>query len=51
MEPDARAHYGLRPVGAIPTLRQRFYAISVEQRLRHPGAVAICQNARDEYFV
>ncbi|MDP2319820.1 MAG: LysR family transcriptional regulator [Acidobacteriota bacterium] len=51
MEADVRAHYGLRPVGPIPSLRQRFYAISVEQRLRHPGAVAICQNARDEYFV
>jgi LysR family transcriptional activator of nhaA len=51
MEVDARAHYGLRSVGTIPTLRQRFYAISVEQRLRHPGVVAISQNARDEYFV
>jgi LysR family transcriptional activator of nhaA len=51
MEADARAHYGLRPVGVIPTLRQRFYAISVEQRLRHPGAIAICQSAREEYFV
>lgn len=51
MEADARAHYGLRQVGTIPTLRQRFYAISVERRLRHPGAIAICQNARDEYFV
>jgi len=51
MASDARAQYGLRPVGTIPTLRQRFYAISVERRLRHPGAVAICQNARDEYFV
>ncbi|MGE0041168.1 MAG: LysR family transcriptional regulator [Vicinamibacterales bacterium] len=51
MEADARTRYGLRPVGTIPTLRQRFYAISVEQRLSHPGAVAICQNAGKEYFV
>lgn len=28
-----------------------FHAISVAQRLRHPGAIAMCQNARDEYFV
>lgn len=51
MAGDARTHYGLRPVGNIPALRQRFYAISVEKRLKHPGAVAICQNAREEYFV
>jgi LysR family transcriptional activator of nhaA len=51
MAPDARAHYGLRSVGDVPSLRQRFYAISVERRLRHPGAVAICQGAREEYFV
>ncbi|MGE3705656.1 MAG: LysR family transcriptional regulator, partial [Vicinamibacterales bacterium] len=50
MEADARRHYGLRTVGTIPTLKNRFYAISVERRLRHPGAVAICANAKREYF-
>jgi LysR family transcriptional activator of nhaA len=50
MEPDARRHYGLRVVGTIPTLHQRFYAISVERKLRHPGVAAICQAAREEYF-
>lgn len=50
MEADARRRYGLRIVGTIPSLMNRFYAISVERRLRHPGAVAICENARSEYF-
>lgn len=50
MEGDARQRYGLRAVGTIPSLKNRFYAISVEQRLRHPGAVAICEGARSEYF-
>lgn len=50
MEIDARRRYGLRTVGTIPTVRNRFYAISVDQRLRHPGAVAICENAKSEYF-
>lgn len=50
MEPDARRHYGLVAVGAIPGLHQRFYAISVERKLRHPGVLAICQSAREEYF-
>jgi LysR family transcriptional activator of nhaA len=50
MEDDARRRYGLRAVGTIPSLKNRFYAISVEQRLRHPAAVAICESARSEYF-
>ena len=50
MEVDARTQYGLRPVGRIATLQQRFYAISVERKLRHPGVVAICRVARDAYF-
>lgn len=50
MEAEARRRYGLRTVGTIPSMKNRFYAISVEQRLRHPGAVAICENAKSEYF-
>jgi len=50
MEGDARRRYGLRTVGTIPLLKNRFYAISVERRLHHPGAVAICESARKEYF-
>lgn len=50
MVADARRRYGLRTVGTIPSLKNRFYAISVERRLRHPGAVAICENAKSEYF-
>jgi len=40
----------LRTVGTIPSLKNRFYAISVEQRLRHPGVVAICESAKGAYF-
>lgn len=50
MAPDAHRRYALRTVGTIPSLKNRVYAISVEQRLRHPAAVAICQNAKSEYF-
>ncbi len=50
MEDEARKRYGLRTVGRIPSLKNRFYAISVEQRLRHPGAVAICQGAKRDYL-
>jgi LysR family transcriptional activator of nhaA len=50
MAGDASRRYALRTIGTIPSLKNRVYAISVEQRLRHPAAVAICQNAKNEYF-
>jgi LysR family transcriptional activator of nhaA len=46
IEGEARKRYDLRIVGAIPSLRQRFYAVTVQRRIRHPGVVAICAAAR-----
>jgi LysR family transcriptional activator of nhaA len=37
-------------VGRIPGIRERFYAISVERRLKHPAVVAITEAARTELF-
>jgi LysR family transcriptional activator of nhaA len=31
-------------------VHSRFYAISVERRLKHPAVVAICETARRELF-
>lgn len=42
--------YEVDVVGRAPELRERFYAISVERRIRHPAVVAICQAARAEMF-
>lgn len=33
-------------VGRLPEVHQRFYAVTVERRLVHPAAVAICHEAR-----
>ncbi len=38
----------VRPVGTIADLRERFYAISVQRRLKHPAVVAICSQARGD---
>ncbi len=43
----ARA-FDVRVVGSIDGLRERFYAISVERRLKHPAVVAICAQARSD---
>jgi LysR family transcriptional activator of nhaA len=31
-------------------VRERFYAISPERRLKHPSVVAICEAARTDLF-
>ena len=46
IEAEVRAQYGLRLVGRLDAVRQRFYAITVERKLRNPAAVAISQRAR-----
>jgi LysR family transcriptional activator of nhaA len=43
---DALKARGLSKVGVIPQLRERYYAISVERRLKHPAVLAIASAAR-----
>lgn len=40
----------LRIIGRAAAVRNRFYAISVERKLKHPAVVAICETARQELF-
>jgi LysR family transcriptional regulator, transcriptional activator of nhaA len=39
--------YGVRLVGRVDAVRERYYAISVERRLKHPGVLAITSAARE----
>lgn len=50
IETEVRAHYGVRVVGRIEWVKESFYAISVERRLKHPAVVALCEGARDNLF-
>lgn len=50
IEKEVIRQYGVRIVGRIREVRERFYAISVERRLKHPAVVAISKAARDEVF-
>jgi len=50
LEGELRRRFQLEVVGRAGGLRQRFYAISVERKLRHPAVVAICESARSELF-
>ncbi|HEB53578.1 MAG TPA: LysR family transcriptional regulator [bacterium] len=50
----AREHicrnYGVRALGELDRVRERYYAISPERRIRHPGVVKIVEGARSSMF-
>jgi LysR family transcriptional activator of nhaA len=50
IEEEVERRYRVRPVGRIPTLRQRFYAITGDRRIKHPATLAITQSARKDLF-
>jgi LysR family transcriptional activator of nhaA len=50
MEQELRQRYGLHLVGRAGGIRQRFFAISVERKIRHPAVTAICEAARNSVF-
>ena len=50
VEADVKRMYGVRVVGREESIRERFYAISVEKRIKHPAVVAITQEARKKLF-
>jgi LysR family transcriptional regulator, transcriptional activator of nhaA len=43
-------HFGVESIGEVPGAQERFYAISVERRLKHPATVAITASARTDLF-
>ena len=50
VEDDVRRMYGVAVVGRDESIRERFFAISVEKRLIHPVVVSISQAARRTLF-
>ena len=58
MEPGAkisldqlRDHYKVLAIGQIDSVTERFYAISVERKVKHPAVVTICETARTHLFI
>lgn len=51
LAPQISHHYGCQHVGDATPLSERFYAISVERRIKHPAVLAICQAARERIFL
>ncbi len=50
VEQEVRRRYKVQLVGRTREIRQRFYAISVERKIRHPAVAAICEVARKHIF-
>jgi LysR family transcriptional activator of nhaA len=50
VEGQVLEQYGVVVLGHVSEVRERFYAISSERRLKHPAAVLISQRARVELF-
>lgn len=40
----------VRLIGRAEEVRQQFYALSVERKIKHPAVVAICRSARQDIF-
>ena len=43
--------YGVRAIGELEQVRERFYAISPERKIKHPAVARIIENAKTELFL
>src|SRR3569623_588024 len=50
MAKELGKRYGLALVGRAKGIRQRFFALSVERKIKHPAVAAICEVARKKIF-
>lgn len=50
VEKDVCSKYNVKVVARTDEIRERYYAISAERRIRHPAVAAITTSARDDLF-
>jgi LysR family transcriptional activator of nhaA len=50
IEEEVVRQYRVHAVGRVKAVRERYYAISAERRLKHPGVLAINATAKTEVF-
>ena len=50
LERELCERYGVEIIGRADEVRQRFYAISIERKIKHPAVAAICEGARKRIF-
>ena len=47
IETEVQRQYRVQPIGHVPTIRERFYAISMERKIKHPAVRAISDAAQE----
>ncbi len=50
IEQEVVRQYRVHPVGRVRAVRERYFAISAERRLKHPAVLAITARAKTEVF-
>jgi LysR family transcriptional activator of nhaA len=50
IEAEVRAQFGVKLVGRVDAVKERFYALSAERKLKHPAVLAISEAARRRLF-
>lgn len=50
IEKEVQRQYSVKVVGRVESVRERFYAISVEKKVKHPAVLAIADEARQKLF-
>ena len=50
VEKEVKQRYKVQLIGHAEEVRQRYYAISVERKIRHPAVLAISDAARKHIF-
>jgi LysR family transcriptional activator of nhaA len=50
VERETRRQFRVRLLGRVESIRERFYAISLERKLKHPAVIAITEAARGKLF-
>lgn len=50
IENDVKQQFGVQTVGRLDGASERYYAVTVERRLRHPAIVRITESARNQLF-
>lgn len=50
IEPEVRRQHRVSVVGTVDEIRERYYAISYERRIKHPAVSVIAESARTRVF-
>ena len=47
IEAEVCRHYRVKVIGRVPEVRERYYAVSIERKIRHPGVKVLTSSARE----